>query len=326
MTTTNRARPRSGLLTAALDYAERGWHVFPLRPGTKKPAVPGHPAHLCDHTDRRCHHEHAGWEQRATTDPIRIEAAWTHRRYGIGIATGPSCLVVVDLDIPKVRDHPTGAQHLAHLEHAHGRRLPATFTVATPRGGQHRYYRAPRHGPALANTASRVAPYIDTRAAGGYVVAPPTGTSDGRYRITDNRPPARLPDWFAQLLTPPPPAPSLPAPASNRDLGLTHISDALDRYVTAAIDGELHRLATAEPGTRNNTLFTVAVALGQLVGAGLIDHHHAHQQLLDAAGGHITAGAYSPHQALTTIASGLHRGAQQPRRLPNHLTPQDTRP
>ena len=96
--------------------------------------------------------------------------------------------------------------------------------------------------------------------------------------------------------------------------------------MTAAIDGELHRLATAGPGTRNNTLFTVAVALGQLVGAGLLDHHDAHQRLLDAAGGHVAAGAYSHRQALTTIASGLHRGAQQPRRLPAHLTPQETRP
>ncbi|MEZ5412065.1 MAG: bifunctional DNA primase/polymerase [Acidimicrobiales bacterium] len=312
MTNPTRHHTGASLLTAALNYAERGWHVFPLRPGTKKPATPDHPAHLCDHTDRRCCDGHTGWEQRATTDPARIRAAWTHRRYGIGVATGPSRLVVVDLDIPKAPDHRTGVQHLAHLERAHGRRLPATFTVATPRGGQHRYYRAPRHGPALANTASRVAPYIDTRAAGGYVVAPPTGTADGRYRITDNRPPARLPDWFAALLTAPLPFPLEPPPPASAARSV----EALDRYAAAAIAGELRRLGAAGPGTRNNTLFTVGVALGQLVGAGLLDHHHAHHTLQEAASAHVAAGAYSHRQALQTIASGLHRGAQQPRRLP----------
>ncbi|WP_245877330.1 bifunctional DNA primase/polymerase, partial [Streptomyces glaucescens] len=33
--------PRSALLRAALDAADLGWHVFPLRPGTKRPALHG---------------------------------------------------------------------------------------------------------------------------------------------------------------------------------------------------------------------------------------------------------------------------------------------
>ncbi|WP_174855817.1 bifunctional DNA primase/polymerase, partial [Streptomyces rishiriensis] len=32
---------QSALLRAALDAAARGWHVFPLRPGTKRPALHG---------------------------------------------------------------------------------------------------------------------------------------------------------------------------------------------------------------------------------------------------------------------------------------------
>jgi hypothetical protein len=41
---------------------------------------------------------HAGWEQRATTDPNRIRRAWSTGPFNVGIATGPAGLVVVDVD------------------------------------------------------------------------------------------------------------------------------------------------------------------------------------------------------------------------------------
>ncbi|MER7272062.1 bifunctional DNA primase/polymerase, partial [Micromonospora carbonacea] len=102
------------LLAAAIAYAERGWHVFPLRPDTrtadeddaKRPAFPSRcTADRCDLTDPRCKMagRHVGWEERATTEPARIRRAWSARPYGVGIACGPSGLVVVDLDVPK---HP----------------------------------------------------------------------------------------------------------------------------------------------------------------------------------------------------------------------------
>jgi hypothetical protein len=47
------------LRDAALLYASRGWHVFPLIPGTKKPACPGHPASRCDRSDPWCRHGHS---------------------------------------------------------------------------------------------------------------------------------------------------------------------------------------------------------------------------------------------------------------------------
>ncbi len=85
-------------LTAALGAAARGWHVFPLRPGSKRPA--GHAEDGCPGTGR-CAGGHRTWEQRATTDPDKIRAAWTQAPYGIGIATGPSGLCVLDLDTLK---------------------------------------------------------------------------------------------------------------------------------------------------------------------------------------------------------------------------------
>src|SRR6266511_3862702 len=71
------------LRTAALRYAAQGWHVFPLWPGTKTPAVPD------------------AWQHRATTNPDLIGRWWSGRPFNIGLAVGPSGLLVVDLDAPK---------------------------------------------------------------------------------------------------------------------------------------------------------------------------------------------------------------------------------
>ncbi|GAB3915838.1 hypothetical protein GCM10029964_127860 [Kibdelosporangium lantanae] len=53
----------SPFLTAAMAAAERGWHVFPLRPNTKTPALHGY--NRCPRTGA-CANGHQGWEQRAT--------------------------------------------------------------------------------------------------------------------------------------------------------------------------------------------------------------------------------------------------------------------
>ena len=143
------------LLDAALTCAARGWHVFPVRPRAKKPpAFPGHKADDCTGTDPRCRAGHTGWEPRATTDPGRIGRAWAATPYNIGLACGPSGLIVVDLDTPKPGQVPPpewaepgitdGADVLAALCERHGQPLPfETFMVRTGRGGLHLYFTAP---------------------------------------------------------------------------------------------------------------------------------------------------------------------------------------
>ncbi|MBE9375578.1 bifunctional DNA primase/polymerase [Saccharopolyspora sp. HNM0983] len=81
----------------ALCLADLGWHVFPLRPGTKTPALHGH--RTCPGTGI-CADEHQGWEQRATTHLTRVRTCWSSGGYNIAIATGPSGLLVVDCDQP----------------------------------------------------------------------------------------------------------------------------------------------------------------------------------------------------------------------------------
>lgn len=306
------------LLAAALDYATvKRWPVFPLRPGTKLPATPTHTADACDQRDPRCREGHAGWEARATCETDRVTRAWTRKPYGIGIACGPSGLLVVDLDVAK-GTAASGQETLTQLEHDHGQALPATWTVGTPSGGRHLYYRQPP-GPRLGNTAGRVGPGIDTRGWGGYVAAPPTTTPSGDYWLVDDHPPVDLPSWFAQLLTPVARSTSASQP-DRRQMRQVSSTGRARRYVGQAVTGELERIADAVEGRRNHTLFCSSVAFGQLVGAGVLGQGDAEELLEAAARQHVAAGAYSTTQARQTIASGLRRGLREPRELPNHLT------
>src|SRR5918997_1543540 len=86
--------------------------------------------------------------------------------------------------------------------------------------------------------------------------------------------------------------------------------DRRRRYFTAALRAELAEVASARPGTRNDTLNRAAFRLAQLAvdGAGTLDE--LEHYLLDAA---LTAGL-SESEAQATIASGLSAGQQHPRR------------
>jgi hypothetical protein len=226
-------------------------------------------------------------------------------------------LLVVDLDVSK-GSAASGHETLRQLEHDHGQALPATWTIGTPSGGRHLYYRQPP-GSRLGNTAGRVGPGIDTRGWGGYVAAPPTTTPDGDYWLVDDHSPVVLPSWFEQLLTPAARSTSA-SQLDRRTMSQVCSTDRSRRYVAQAVTGELDRIADAVEGRRNHTLFCSAVAFGQLVGAGVLDQDEAEDLLEGAALQHVAAGAYSSTQARQTVASGLRRGLREPRQLPNHLT------
>jgi Bifunctional DNA primase/polymerase, N-terminal len=304
-----------GLLAAALACAGRGWHVFPLRPGSKRPAL--HGTGRCPRTGP-CRDTHQGWEQRATTDPARIHACWTHSpRCNPAIACGPSGLVVIDLDSPNGTTPPPaewagpgicdGAGMLARLCHRHGQRWPlATFTVATP-GGIHLYFTAPA-GSRLRNTTGRLGWCIDTRAAGGYVVAPGSIVAGRSYVIVSAIPPAPLPGWLAMRLAEP------VMSSAGTPLPVYGIADAV-QYGQAALDRETRRVAQARRGRRNDTLNRAAFALGQLTAAGLLPAALAYTKLFEAA---VQAGldhdpGCGPRGIDRTIRSGLTAGARKPR-------------
>ncbi|MFI0367575.1 bifunctional DNA primase/polymerase [Actinomadura sp. 1N219] len=313
MTTTRSGARAAEVAEAALACAARRWHVFPLRPRDKRP--------LARFTD---------WEAHATTDPARIRAFWERGpAFNAAVACGPSGLVVIDLDTPKPGQTPPpewdkpgvndGADVLAVLAERHGEPFPLdTFTVTTRRGGTHLYFTAPS-GAELRNTSGRHATglgwLIDTRAAGGYVVAPgsfvdlPDGT--GPYRIANDAAPAPLPEWLARLLTAPRPASPLGAPPIAGT-----VAD-LPAYVQAALKGEAARVTSAVAGGRNHALNKAAYNLGRLTGAGALDTDTAATVLFEAAAVHFgpTSADVTPAEARATIRSALAAGARNPRTI-----------
>ena len=87
-------RAEPGPLWSALAAADAGWHVFPCAPGSKRPAL------------------RQNWQDLATTDQGRIRAWWARQPYNVGIACGPSGLVVIDLDV--AREQPGGSDGSGH--------------------------------------------------------------------------------------------------------------------------------------------------------------------------------------------------------------------
>jgi hypothetical protein len=279
----------------ARHLASRGWAVFPLAPATKRPAI-------------------RDWEHRATTDLGRIKGCWyAGAGFGIGIATGPSRLVVLDLDPAPDAGEPDGAGGFAALAAARGVQLAATFTVTTPRGGTHLYYRTPP-GVRLRNTASTLAPRIDTRAHGGYVVAPGTVLPNGGYELLDDTDPPELPAWLVQALTERPAAAhSAPTERPCTDVG---------GYVGVAVTGECDKVRHAPAGRHNAVLCRAAYALGQLVGAGVLAHAVARAELVTAGGVLISGDCdCTPGEVTRVIDAGLTAGAANPRRTAPRTSP-----
>ena len=162
----------SELLRAALGYAQRGWHVFPVHDKT--------PRTTRGHLD-------------ASVEIDVIESMLTTTKAtGIGVACGVSGLCVVDLDGEQaITDWTSLAGH-------HGGHTPTL--VAETAAGLHIYFQT--RDPRALSTTGRLAPHVDTRGRGGYVVAPPSRHPTGaRYRWRDpDAPLAAVSRWLLRLL------------------------------------------------------------------------------------------------------------------------------
>src|SRR5262245_58809150 len=123
------------LLRAALGYAQRGWHVFPLH----EIAADGACSCGGDCGQNRGKHPRTPHGcQDATADETTIRAWWAAwPAANVAIATGPaSGLFVVG------PDGPDGVEELARLARRFSA-LPPTLRARTGGGGEHLYFRWP---------------------------------------------------------------------------------------------------------------------------------------------------------------------------------------
>ncbi|MEW1615260.1 MULTISPECIES: bifunctional DNA primase/polymerase [unclassified Streptomyces] len=238
-------------LANALSAAGRGLPVFPLSAG-KLPALRS--PHRGEQPPTRCRGEcglpgHGVHD--ATTDPAAVRAlfAAAPRATGYGIACGraPHRLIGVDLDIDTAYGNDSvGALRQLALQHLFT--IPPTVTVLTPSGGRHLWLTGPAD-VTVPNSAGRLAPGIDIRGTGGYLVGPGSVTAHGHYRLapgTAHLTPAPCPRALLRLLTPP----RRPTTAT----GATGPTEAPGRRG----EGLIQFVLAAHEGQRNTRLFWAA--------------------------------------------------------------------
>ncbi|MFE5758092.1 bifunctional DNA primase/polymerase [Streptomyces massasporeus] len=276
-------------LAHALSAAERGLAVIPLS-RSKLPALRS--PHRDDPAPSPCHGAcgrlgHGVYD--ASSDPDRIRelfaaAPWA-TGYGIVCGLPPHHLIGLDLDVKTGTDSSAALRELA-LRHLFT--IPPTVVVVTPSGGRHLWLSGP---PELVvpNSAGRLAPGIDIRGAGGYLVGPGSRTAQGVYAAapgTAHLAPAPCPRSLLRLLLPPPRAHHpVPAAAGGHGQGLV-------QFVLAAHEGQ-----------RNTRLFWAACrAYEDGIGPALVT------PLVDAA---LHTGL-SEREARTTIASAARMTGHRP--------------
>jgi hypothetical protein len=240
------------LLAAALRRAGLGQPVFPCVPAAKRPLT----SHgLLD----------------ASTDPDQIRTWWAHTpTANLAVPTGTASYDVLDVDI-----HPTGSGYPAFTRLIRaGIVYGHSHVVLTPSGGMHAYFTGTDQPSARLPTA-----HLDFKAAGGYVLAPPS-VIDGRgYELIQRtRGPHAPLDWAAvrELLAPPRPRRTTERPV---EVGI----EALARWVARLPEGQ-----------RNAGTFWAACRAVE-------NGHQDLRPLIDAA----VAAGLPHHEAARTVSSAL---------------------
>ena len=142
------------LLEAALEYADRGWPILPIKPNEKIP--------LTQHGVKD-----------ATVDKEQIEKWWAKwPNANVAVNAGAANLLIYDMD---------PGSSIKELNEALDGNLPKTeLESKTPREGQHLFYRL-EENDIVPSSASKIAKHVDVRSDNGYILLPPSKTTDGAY-------------------------------------------------------------------------------------------------------------------------------------------------
>ena len=274
----------SKLASAAVEYGDQGIAVMPCVENGKKPAL------------SRTGKEHSI----AVNDSDQIQQWWTKNpQYNIGIACTPNRLAVIDID---------GEAGVTWI-HENALPMPQTWTAVTGRG-HHYYYRWP---PGLQIKTCQIAPKLEIRAAGAYVIAPPSIHPNGniyqwalKHRTWDNLP--ILPSEWVTLQPP-----LVPGTVENRFLDNVKTLKSLTTTNTVALkrlDGLSRHLAATLKGGRHQALYTIARTLGQLVASGHLTEYVIHNSLFDAAATNGLLAEDGDHNITQTINDGISKGIE----------------
>jgi Bifunctional DNA primase/polymerase, N-terminal len=218
-------------------------------------------------------------------------------RDNVAIATEPSGVLVVDLDVPD------GPDNFATLCDRHGVDGPVTLTRSTPRGGLHLEFTS---ATTFASSTGRLGPGIDVKAAAGYVLVPSSTVNGNPYRLTVDVERLEVPGWLAELCgRRRQPKPTVPVPVPS--------AYGVDRAARRALERDPLRVTRAPEGARNNELNRVAYWLGGFVGAGRLDRADVVTALTAAA----LAAGLEPYEIGPTIRSGLDAGSASPLTRPS---------
>ncbi len=304
------------MLDAALTYAlHDGMPVFPLHwPMGDDPAgcscSNGRPCRQKSPSPGKHPRTPNGLDD-ATMDVDLIRSWWTRWPLAnIGIPTGAAIgLWVLDID------GDIGKASLAELENTHGT-LPRTMTTHTGSGGLHLWWLMPADRD-VRNNAAKVAPKIDVRGTGGYVVgAPSLHRSGQRYRLdADLDRPVAAPAWLLDLAAP------LPKPKPKaRDHEWEPVATPWDpdenrRRFGGMVDAACARIENLTDG-RRAALVREAYSLGgHLWWSGWSEAEVA-ARLVEAG---VRSG--TEHDPAVAVAAGLRDGIRDRREKPP-----DTRP
>ena len=169
------------MLSAALQYAERRWCLFPQ--------------------DRNKHPCISDWPNRATCEPKEVRQLFQqYPKANVAMTTGArSGILVLDID---VKNNQPGLKSLEKLEEIFG--PLRTFTTLTPSGGKHLFFRHPGNGSIRNKNSIKGYPGIELKADGGCVTLPPSFYISGaQYRSDEDQPDELidLPPTLMALLT-----------------------------------------------------------------------------------------------------------------------------
>lgn len=244
---------------------------------------------------------HKGWQKKERATWQEVEK-WLCKGRNLGVRTGQvSGIVVIDDDsVDGSASRVLG--------------LPDTVTAITGSGKKHYYFKAPDF--TVGNSVKTLAPGIDVRGDGGQVVLVGSIHPDTKQPYCWM--PGHSPDEIELATLPDAILVKLRRAKSNGTTfefvkGAPTAENVEDKrvraYVNAAIADEFRRVYLSLPGARNDTLNKAAFALGQLVGAGVVERELIVLALRSAA----SAAGLKDTEIDKTIASGIDAGIKEPR-------------